>query len=205
MSQLFWVLLCDVHPLRTRYQVPKRGCWASPCWRCSEPPQALSGSGSADKEGRAELVGRARGEVGRAGRAEAPPKGQAGEGGRGRGAGAAVAPRVRPGRGGRACPRGPARAAAAVAARRPRSSRRPQSAPAQHSLLAPVPAGASSWTAAAAARGAGGRQRDGTPSGDEGKEGTSRGRGWQCPRAPGGEEWCALRGRESGESWRGDV
>ena len=49
-----------------------------------EPPQALPGSGSADKEGRAELVGRARGKVGRAGRAEAPPRGQAGEGGRGR-------------------------------------------------------------------------------------------------------------------------
>lgn len=124
----------------------------------------------------------------------------------------ATAPRVRPGRGGRARPRSRARTATVAAARRPGSSRRPH-AP-QSSLLALVRAGASSWTAAAAAaaaaRGAGGQQRDGTPARDQGKEVTSCGRGRLGPPAPrerGGGHCGATSGqvRAGGVAFRAGV
>lgn len=168
------------------------------------------------REGRAALGGSAGGETGWAGPTSHPGVRQVREvAGRRRRPGSGSRPRRRhhvSGRGGaagRALGAERAAAGAAAAACRPRSSRRPQPAPAQRSVLALVPAGASSWTAAAAARGPGGQQSDGTPSRDQGKEGTSCGRGWQRPwaresGAGGGGEDCGAMG-EPGEGWRGGV
>lgn len=179
MSQIFSALPTDVHRLPTGYQVPKRGCREPPGCRCSEPRLPPSGQGRQRGRGVWHL-----GEVPAAksgGRGERRHglvvRGPAGEGGPGNGAAPqgqqreAAAPRVRPGRGGRVRPRSGARTVAVAAARRTRSSRLLHPAPAHRSLLAPVQAGAS-WTATAAARGAGGQQRDGTPTREQGKEGT---------------------------------
>lgn len=154
-------------------------------------PACPLGSGSAEREGRAALGGSASGETGRAGGTSHPGVRQVREvAGRRRRPGSGSGQRRRhhvSGRGGaagRALGAERAAAVAVAAACRPRSSRRPQPAPAQRSVLAPVPAGASSWTAAAAARGPGGQQSYGTPPRDQGKESTSCGRRWQRPRAP---------------------
>lgn len=216
MSQLFSALPSDVFNLQTGYRVPQRRrvSGTSQMQMLGASP-APFGSGSAEREGRAALGGSVSGEIGRAVRTEANPGADEPRGGRqvreveGEGAvpqgwpRVAAAPRVRPGRGGRARPRSRARTAAVAAARQPCSSRPPHPAPAQRSPR-PVHAGASSWTAAAAARGAGGQQRDGTPSRDQGKEGTSCGRGWQCPWGPEGEgRWPLPSEKRPGASWRG--